>query len=227
MISFEFAPDKVSAYMNTLDIQNYAAMKLINFLRSIREFVDLDEGDRLTLVKYNLTLLFVPRLSLMFDTQRELAYDEDELKQSFTPEEEAFAQHCKSLFILCYGYEFNRSFMSILGSLARLVERDPILVQLMMLTMIFLKGLSGNTDQEPALNDNLAVFHAQSKYTDLLFRYLLNHTSSFERAAMKMMHIVEILIKTQRVIGDFRQYIKAKIDNNHINPLMKSLLNLN
>ena len=213
--------------MNTLDIQNYAAMKLINFLRAIHEFAELNEGDRLTLVKYNLTLLFLPRLSLMFDAQRELAYDEDELKQSFTPEEEAFAQHCKSLFILCYGYEFNRSFMLVLGTLAQLVGRDPILVQLIMLTMIFLKGLSGNSDQEPALNDSRAVFHAQSKYTDLLFRYLLDHTSSFERAVMKMMHIVEILIRTQRVIGDFRQYIKAKIDNNYVNPLMKSLLNLN
>ena len=47
-----------------------------------------------------------------------------------------------------------------------------------MVTMIFLKGLSGTTDQEQSLNDGQRVFHAQSKYTDLLFRYLIENRPS-------------------------------------------------
>ena len=151
MVSLELAPDRISAYMNTLDIQNYAAMKLITFLREIPEFVELDEGDRMILVKYNLTLLFVPRFALVFDAQRDLIYDEDQVKPSFTHDEEAFAQYCQSLHVLCYGYEFHLSFVSILRSLAELVDRDPIVVQLLMLTMIFLKGLSGNNDSRAAV----------------------------------------------------------------------------
>ena len=94
-----------------------------------------------------------------------------------------------------------------------------------MVTMIFLKGLSGTTDQEPSLNDGQRVFHAQSKYTDLLFRYLIEK-SSFDVAVIKIMRIVEILIKTQKVMQDFQENIKTKIDVNYVNPLMKSLLNL-
>ena len=227
MVSLELGPDRISTFMNTLDVQNYAAMKLINFLRNIPEFVELDEGDRLILVKYNLTLLFVPRFSLAFDAERELAYDEDHLKQPFTPEEEAFAQHRKSLCVVCYGYDFNRSFMSILRTLTELVDGDPIIAQLLMLTMIFLKGLSGNYDQEPSLKDARRVFHAQSRYTDLLFRYLLDQSPSFDRAVMKMMHLIEVLIKIQRILHEFRQKLTTKIDSNYINPLMKSLLNMN
>ncbi|CAF4770602.1 unnamed protein product [Rotaria sp. Silwood1] len=224
VISLELAPDKMSAYMNTLDIQNFAAVKLINFIRQIPEFEQLDEYDRLTLVKYNLVLLFSIRHALTFDVTREIIYD-DNMNNSVSQAEEAFAQHCKSLFILCYGYEFNRLFMSILHTIVSLVDSDAVIAQLLMLNMIFLKGLSAIDDQETSLNNNQSVFHVHSKYTDLLFRYLIERTS-FNAAVIKMIRIVELFIKIQRLSRDFHRYIKSKIDVNYVNPLMKSLLHL-
>jgi len=210
--------------MNTLEIQNYAAIKLINFIRQIPEFEELNENDRLILVKHNLTLLFVIRHALTFDTTRELVYD-DNLSSSVSPSDEAFAHHCKSIFILCYGYEFNREFLSILRSVCHIVDQDPIVVQLLMLIMIFLKGLSINDDQQPSLNDGKHVFHIHSKYTDLLFRYFI-HRSSFDAAVLTMMRVTEVLIRSQRLIRDFHRYVKSKVDATHVNPLMRSLLNL-
>ena len=58
MFPLELAQDKTSAFMSTLDVQNFTAVKLINFLREVPEFRELDEHDRLILVKYNLTHLF-------------------------------------------------------------------------------------------------------------------------------------------------------------------------
>jgi hypothetical protein len=210
--------------MNTLEIQNYAAIKLINFIRQIPEFEELNENDRLILVKHNLTLLFVIRHALTFDTTRELVYD-DNLSSSVSPSDEAFAHHCKSIFILCYGYEFNREFLSILRSVCHIVDQDPIVVQLLMLIMIFLKGLSINDDQQPSLNDGKHVFHIHSKYTDLLFRYFI-HRSSFDAAVLTMMRVTEVLIRSQRLMRDFHRYVKSKVDATHVNPLMRSLLNL-
>jgi hypothetical protein len=215
----------MSAFMNTIDIQNFAAVKLINFLREIPEFEQLDEHDRLILVKYNLTLLFLMRHSLTFDSVREICYELD-TSDAISPTDEAFAQHYKSLFILCYGYEFNRAVMSILHVLVNLINKDPSVTQLLMIIMIFSKGLSADDDdQEPLLNDEQRVFNAQSKYTDLLFRYLMEK-SSFESVAIKMMRITEQLIKIQQVFRDFQQHIKNKVDINYINPLMKSLFRL-
>lgn len=224
VMSLELAPDRMSAYMNTLDIQNFSAVKLISFLKHIPDFEELHENDRLLLVKYNLTLLFLVQHALKFDATREIIYD-DSLNNPVSPAEEAFAQHCKSLFILCYGYEFSRLVMSILHAASEVVNKDPIVVQLIMLIMILSKGLSANDDQEPLLNDNLRVFYVHSKYVDLLFRYLIEQ-SSFEIATIKMMRITEVLIKVQRLMRDFSQYTKSKIDVNYINPLMRSLLHL-
>ncbi|CAF3442159.1 unnamed protein product [Rotaria sp. Silwood1] len=224
VISLELASDKMSTFMNTIDIQNFIAIKLINFLREIPEFAQLDDDDRLILVKYNLTLLFVIRYSLNFDSAREIFYDVD-TGEPVSPSEEAFAQYCKSLFILCYGYEFNRIAMSIFHALTSIVNKDPIITQLLMLIMIFSKGLSANDDQEPLLNDEKRVFYAQSKYTDLLFRYLMEQ-SSFEVVIIKMTHIIQQLLKIQKISRDFRQYIKSNVDLTHVNPLMKSLLHL-
>lgn len=224
MLSLNLAPDKMSAFMNTLDIQNFTAVKLINFLREVPEFSELNDGDRLILVKYNLTLLFIVRHSLTFDSNREIYYDLDSTG-AVSPAEEAFAHHCKSLFILCFGYEFNQAAMSLLHALVALVNRDPLVVQLLMLIMIFSKGLSADDDQQPILLDPQSVFRAQSKYTDLLFRYLMEK-NAFERVIDKMTRITELLLKIQRVSRDFQQYLKSKVDLTHVNPLMKSLLHL-
>ena len=211
--------------MNTFDVQNFTAVKLINFLREIPEFQQLNERDRLILVKYNLTLLFLLRHALTFDSVREICYDLDTI-DVVSPTEEAFAQHCKSLFILCYGYEFSRTAMSIIRVLAIIVNKDPIISQLIMLIMIFGKGFSSDDeDQEPILNDEKRVFNAQSKYIDLLVRYLMQQ-SSFEIVAVKMIRLTEELLKIQKASRNFQQYVKSKVDLTHINPLMKSLLHL-
>lgn len=210
--------------MNTLDIQNLAAMRLIYFLRQIEEFEQLNENDRILLVKHNLPLLFAIHLALTFDSQRELVYD-DYLSSTVSPSDEAFAQHCKSLFMLCYGYEFNREFLDILHEVSQIVHKDSIIAQLLLLIMIFSKGLSANDDHQPCLIDNQYVYRIQSKYIDLLFRYFLDK-SSFNQTLRQFIRINQILIRIQRITKDFHRYIKTTVDINYINPLMKSLLNL-
>ena len=223
MISFELAPDLMSAFLNTIDLQNFNALKLINFLKEILEFEQLDEHDRLILVKYNLMGLMLVRHSLTFDSVREIVYDLDS-SDDISPNDEAFAHHCKSLFILCYGYEFNRAVMSVLHALDKLINKNPIIMQLLMLVITFSKGfLADDDDHQPILNDDRRVFQAQSKYLDLLFRYMMEHFS-FEDATMKMIRITQQLFQIQKLLRDFQQYVKTKIDVTSINPLMKSLL---
>ncbi|CAF5178363.1 unnamed protein product, partial [Rotaria magnacalcarata] len=107
-----------------------------------------------------------------------------------------------------------------------IIKKDPIMTQLLMIVMIFSKGLSANDgDDEQLLNDRTFIFNAQSKYADLLFRYLMEQ-SSFELAIIKMTRIIEQLLKIQKVARDFQQHIKSQMDATYINPLMKSLLHL-
>ncbi|CAF3279362.1 unnamed protein product [Rotaria socialis] len=223
--SFELSPDRVTTFKNIIDVNNFTAIKLINFLREIPEFQQIDARDRLILVKCNLTLLLFIRYSSNFDSVRELSYDID-TAGPISLADEAFAEYFKSFFILCCGYQFNRVVLSIFHALNSIINKDPIMTQLLMIVMIFSKGLSANDDDdEQLLNDRTCIFNAQSKYTDLLFRYLMEQ-SSFELAVIKMTRIIEQLLKIQIVARDFQQHIKNEMDATYINPLMKSLLHL-
>lgn len=199
-------------------------MKVINFLKQIQEFSELHQSDRLLLVKYNLVILSSTCYAFKFDPIREIFYD-DTLNDSISPAEEAFAVYSKSLYTLCYGYEFSCSVISLLHAFHEIINKDPLLPPLLLLNMIFLKGLSANDDQEPLINDNQRVFTAHSKYTNLLFRYLIEK-SSIELATIKMMRITTTLIKAQKAVQNLHDFIKDKVDINYINPLMKSLFNL-
>ncbi|CAF4237131.1 unnamed protein product, partial [Adineta steineri] len=224
MLSLELTSDKMSSYTNSIDIHNFTMIKIINFLKQIPDFEQLNDSDRLILVKYNLCSLNLIRASLTFDTIRELYYEDDgDAYNPVSSNNKAFAEQCKSLYILCYSYELNRLFFNILHTIHGLIDNDPIIVQLLMLSMIFLKGLSSVDSQEPILDDSKHVFYLHSKYTDLLFRYLIKQ-SSFNTAVIKMMHFVEVFMKIQRLSKDFHQEIKSKIDVSYINPLMRSFL---
>ncbi|CAF1513541.1 unnamed protein product [Adineta steineri] len=225
ILSLELTFDKMSTYMNTLDIYHSTMIKIINFLKQIPDFEQLNDNDRLILVKYNLCSLILVRDSLTFDTTRELCYEDDvdDRYNSMSSNNKAFAERWKSLFMLCYSYELNRLLFNILHTLHSLIDNDPIIVQLLMLSMIFLKGSSCLERQEPILDDSKHVFYLHSKYTDLLFRYLIKQ-SSFNTAVIKMMHFVEVFMKYQRLSKDFHQEIKSKVDVDNISPFMKSFL---
>lgn len=224
VVPLELAPDKMSAYMSSLDVHNYTTLKLINFIRQIHEFEQINENDRLILVKHNLPLLTIVRYASTYDPIREIYYY-DTPSNTISPSEEAFAQHYKSLFILCYGYEFNCLVLSVIRNIHHLIDQDLTLIPLLLINMIFLKGLSANQDEQPPLNDHQSVFYAHSKYIDLLFRYLIEKLS-FDGAVMKMMRIIEVLIKAQGIMRDCHHFIKSKVDINCVNPLMRSFFSL-
>lgn len=220
--ALELVPEKISAFMHSIDVQNTAAVKLINFFREIPEFQQLDGHDRLVLVKYNLAVVFLIRHSLSYDNIKEICYDHD-TPLNCSRNDQMFAYNWKSLFILCCGYEFHRAVAILLDNLAHFINRDALVAQLVMLIILFSKGLSAEDDSEPTLHDDRRVLRAQSKYLDLLFRYLMKN-SSYESVAMKMVQLTQQILRIQRISRDFQQYVKTKGDVTYVNPLMKSLL---
>ncbi|CAF1363779.1 unnamed protein product, partial [Didymodactylos carnosus] len=140
--------DKMSAMVHTIDIQNFVALKLITYLKSVHEFEQLDENDRLTLVKYNLPGLFMLCATLQYDDVREI-FTEPYI-------DEQYAQHCKDLFIYCYGLEFHQGLVKIIRLVVDLTARDPVIVELLLVILIFTKGLSAHNaySVEPILSNS-------------------------------------------------------------------------
>ncbi|CAF0885257.1 unnamed protein product [Didymodactylos carnosus] len=208
--------DKMSALIQTTDIQKFVALKLINYLKSIEEFEQLDENDRLTLVKYNLPCLFMLHATLTFDIVQELFIEPDI--------DEQYAQDCKDLFIYYYGLEFHQRVVKIIGLIIDLTARDPIIVELLLVIMIFTKGLSvyNTYSVEPILTNSFQVYQAQCTYTSLLWRYMLQKYD-LSLTIHKFSLLITQIMKIQEFIRDFQQFIVNQVDVDKINPLMKSL----
>lgn len=224
VFSFEKTPDIQSAFIHTMNMENFIAIRVIQFLRSIEDFTSLDERDRLTLVKYNLSSVSFLEGLLTFNFQGTGCHLDTPVDE-ISSHEQAFTDYCVNLYTTCYGQDGMNHFLSILDILTDVFDKDGRLVLLMMLVGIFLKGWSINEDQAPLLVDVKAVFAAQSKFTDLFFRSLLEKFSH-PCAIRKMMCIVTQLLKIQKLSLDYDPFVRSLAERIYVNPLMKSLLHL-
>lgn len=193
-------------------------MRLISFFKQIPEFNELNVSDRVTLVKYNLMPLTILNSTLSFrsDTQR---IQEIETDAPWDPT--VFSHlHEQDLFLEA---------RKIFESFVRLAQYDQRIIQLALIILILTKGFStSGSDQEPILNDEIAVYRAQNHYTELLWKYL--EASHGRQTAIKIFsdlvaHFISWL-KLQRCIQGDVQRVLTSTDTNDLLPIMKSLLHI-
>ncbi|CAF4612362.1 unnamed protein product, partial [Rotaria sp. Silwood1] len=158
---------------------------------------------RLILIKYNFLPLLILRDAL----------------------DEIFAQYHKCLNILFYGYKATQDYLSILCSIVNTIDNDRLIIQILILVLIFLKGVSINNDQIWNSSDPQRVLNAHFKYVDLLFRYLIDRFS-FNTAVFKMIRLINDLFKVQRNPKDYREKLNKQGKVMELYPLMKSLIGL-
>ncbi|CAF0892705.1 unnamed protein product [Adineta ricciae] len=224
VISFDLLANKALSFTTVTEIDKISAMKLINFIRLIPEFESLNEEDRITLVKSNLVTLLIVRDLLLFDRQHQIVYD-DNIHMTKQSEREKFAQCVKSLCILFYGYEEMQIYFSCLSNIIDIFDKDPLIIQLLLIILLFERGLSINNEQISILFDGKRIFDVYSQYVELLFRYLI-HRSSFTKAICKMLHIVESIFQIHNHAQRYQQLFQSKNDYYFIDPLLKSLFQI-
>ena len=205
-----------------MEMEKFIPVKLINFLRSIREFQSLREEDRFSLVKYNFIPILVLRDVLVYDSKNGLFYDDDVGSTSRSARDERFAHNFTSLCTLFYGYDQNQHYTSHLSSLQTIIDNDSLIIQMIMLVLIFLKGASINHEQAWVLFDPASVFSAHLKYIDLLFRYLIDRYS-FDQAVIKMLKIVEQIFKLQADARFYQEKFQNEGNHLEVHPLIRSL----
>lgn len=224
VISFDPSINKTLSITTATEIDTFAAIKLINFLRLLRDFESLAEDDRVSLVKYNLVLLLVLRDVLLFDRKNQLHYDDD-IHDAMPCVREKFAHCCRSLYILFYGYEETQFYMSSMCRIVDSLDNDRLVIQLLMIILIFQKGASINDEDAWALLHADRVLQLHLQYVDLLFRYLIDRYS-FDVAVVKMVRLVEIILQIQTSARRYQELVRTRDDGNLINPLMKSIMGI-
>jgi len=211
--------DDVSELIGCLQCNNAVALHLVKFCRSIDEFEHLHADDRFILVKYNLITLFC--ILTCYRVKQPTQSSEDRARQ----EEKIKGE----IYLLCnrsdYLYE---TVLNTGTTFSEIVENDSTLLSLLLVTLLFSKGLSFH-ENEPFLKDSLSVYRAQSFYAKLLWKYMMKKHGE-AKACQHFSKLMTGIFRAQsssvkvREFLDNRMTILDAVDE--IAPLMQTILHI-
>ncbi|CAF0960324.1 unnamed protein product [Adineta ricciae] len=211
--------DRISALIYWSEIVNERILKLISYFRQIDEFEQLNLDDRFLLIKYNLHSLYLIQRCLKFNLTTGsfcTLNDEERLKR-------------QKFFHLCYGTSGMRdSFKNLMKTLATVTEQDLTLIELILIVLLFSKGLSMN-ENEPLLKENLTVFRVQSHYLTLTWNYLI-YKQGYSKTIQQFTRLFTEITRIQSVISQYRQFFRSQFQSTdaveRFPPLMQAVLHI-
>jgi hypothetical protein len=195
-------------------------LQFIAFLRQIKEFEDLNEDDRFTLIKYNLIPIGALHKCIIVNHETDPFWDvsNTDIKMcdqflTFCDEENVLRDAVKDL---CF-------------SIIRASEEDFTLLHLLVIALLFSKGLSMIED-EPRLNDPLAIYRAQSHYTRLIWNYLVDKQGE-QKTIRQFIQLLSLVFRIQSMTKYFRDFFSRAQFNlsnkaDFFTPLMRTLLHI-
>ncbi|CAF1013610.1 unnamed protein product [Adineta steineri] len=218
--SFPFnMSDRTSALISWSEFTNRNVLKLIEFFQHIDEFENLNLDDKFILIKYNLLSLHLIQKCLNYNV----------LTGSFTNMNDEDRLKRREFFNLCYGTSgIRESFKSLMNSFSIITEQDSTLIKLILIILIFTKGLSMN-ENEPFLKDTQAVNRAQSYYIRLTWNYLIDKQGE-QKTIQQFMKLLSEITRIQLLNINYRQFFRSQLQSTdaleRFSPLMKSVLNI-
>jgi hypothetical protein len=211
--------NRTSAIISWSQFADRIALRLIRFFRQINKFEDLDADDRFILTKYNLFPLFPIYKCFNYKPTNNFAANE--------VHEEAIRLR-RFYMLFDESYDTRDTLIDLILSIAELTERDSTLVSLLLVVLIFSPGLSMNED-EPTLKDPLAVNRAQSYYTILLWKYLVNKLGEAQtyKYFIQLLAIIYRIQSGSKIFRDFARIHCVTPDGvDNITPLIQTVLNI-
>ena len=204
-------------FSQIINSHSVPVLRLLSFFKQIPEFNQLNVDDKVTLIKYNLmTVLGInSALSYNRDTAQIIETDSDSPWNT-------------QIFQLVFGYNICAQLQKIFHTFLRIGNFDPKIIQLSLIALILAKGFSITDSHEPILNDTMAVYRAQTYYTELLWKYM-EATHGSDLAVRLFSEFIVHAISWQTIQGDMRNNIMRTLspkDIDELLPIMKSVWRL-
>ena len=207
-----------SALLQQINTRSISALRLLLFFKQITLFDQLNVEDRILLTKHHLMPLVILNGALNYreDVGQVLEVEQD-VPWNMMAMQEFYGNE------ICLQIEKNfQRFLSI-------ARHDRRIMLLALVILIFTPARSVDVDSAvPLLNDNLAVYRAQSHYAELLWKYVETVHGS-KQTVKTFQELVINFIAWRSMDNQIRNSIRhalAPSDVDGMIPLMKSLLNL-
>ncbi len=204
-------------FLQILNSHSIPVMRLLSFFKQIPEFNQLNVDDKVTLIKYNLTIVLRISCALSYNIETGQIIETD----SDTPWN-------TEIFQLVHGYNICLQAKKSFDSFLHIANYDKKIIQLSLIILILTKGFSTTDSHEPILNDIMAVYRTQNYYIELLWKYM-EATHGSEVAVRLFSELIVHVISWQTIQEDMRNNILRVLspkDINELVPIMKSVLHL-
>ena len=204
--------------MQQINTRSISALRLLLFFKQIPEFDQLNVEDRVLLTKYHLMPLVILNGALNYraDVGQVLETERDVPWNMMAMEEFYGTEVC---------LQIEKNFQRFL----RMAQYDKKIMLLSLVILIFTPSTPTDVDTgEPLLNDNLAVYRAQSHYIGFLWKYL-ETVHGCAKAMKTFQELVTNFIAWRSMDSHIRNSIRHNLSPTDVDgmiPLMKSLLNL-
>ncbi|CAF4234290.1 unnamed protein product [Rotaria sp. Silwood2] len=205
-----------TSMLQFINCGSVTVLRLLSFFKQIPDFVRLNVDDKMTLIKYNLIPISILNASLCYKSEAEQFIETDSDAPYDVKDIQKF-----------HGIDLSLKIKKIISALSKIGQSDERIIQLSLVILLCMKGFSTmKSENEPILNDGMAVFRVQSYYTELLWKYLEMNRGSNEAIRIFNMLICQFvaLQNINRELYNNLQDILSPTDVEHMLPIMKTLL---
>jgi len=207
-----------STLLQRINARSISALRLLLFFKQIPEFNQLNVEDKVILTKFNLMPVVIINGTLYYrpDIDQVIETDGDVPWNTHTMEE-------------IYGREICCQIKKNFEYFVQLAQYDQKIILLAMIVLIFTRAPLTDVDSaEPLLKDPLAIYRAQSFFTEFLWKYM-ETVHGLQKTATIFQEFISNFIIWKTLDSQIRRSIQRVLSPTDVNdmiPLMKSLLHL-
>ncbi|CAF0907311.1 unnamed protein product [Adineta ricciae] len=210
---------RASALISWSNFAQKVILQHIEFFRKIPAFENLHDNDRFILIKYN--FMSIIHLSK--------SYSYNPVGDCCAYENNIFSNKLRQFFDLCDDTCGVRlEWISVILSLVEITSKDPSIIGLLALILMFTQGLSMDADQ-PMLSDSLALSRARTYYTKILWNYLAHKCGEGETHKY-FTRLAHTIAKIQTSAKNFRNLLRVQYSKpdvvNQMAPLLQTALQI-
>ena len=195
-------------------------LQFIDFFREVNEFQDLDLDDRLQLIKCNIFHLMLLSKCAHYSSENDCCSNDNY----------ETAENHRRFFSLCDApSDYRDMFVNLILLLVNTTKQDPAILSLFSIILIASPGLSLN-ENEALLKDPLAINRVQSRYTQLLWNYLVSKFDNDQEVSKYFVQLLNTISQMQammQIVKDFahqQNMVSNTVDQ--MAPLMQTVLHI-
>ena len=196
---------------------NLNATRSITFFKLLPEFGQINESDKLILVKFNSFTMAHIRAALNYDVKTDSYHERGSDDCVFQGKD----------LIQCYSHDQYVKSTRCICRLLESAENDRLILQILLLLILFSKGsfiCTYDEHAEPIAQDPLTIYHTQNVFTRLLWNYIEMTYGSVKSLEIWVKLMTATMETHLQAFNTMNKYIKNEEVADHLVPLMKSVM---